>query len=123
MAGEVVAQIGYSGPSLFLPANPRRKASLSTWQSRELARWPVGDSLAVSGASPFVPDMGSPWLRLQLPPHGTQHADLLHYALLHTCPGELLIHGTTPGDFTFFYTEEMRDRVILFVHVIIAIAG
>ena len=37
-------------------------------------------------------------------------------------PGELLIRGTTPGDSRFCYDKEMRDLVILFVHVIATLA-
>ena len=33
-------------------------------------------------------------------------------------PGELLIRGTTPDDSRFCYDKEMREFVILFVHVI-----
>jgi hypothetical protein len=33
-------------------------------------------------------------------------------------PGELLIRGSTPSDSMLCYDEEMRDLVILFVHVI-----
>jgi len=37
-------------------------------------------------------------------------------------PGELLIRGTTPGDSGFCYDKEMRDLVILFVHIIATLA-
>ena len=37
-------------------------------------------------------------------------------------PGELLIRGSIPSDFRFCYDQEMRDLVILFVHVIATVA-
>jgi hypothetical protein len=36
--------------------------------------------------------------------------------------GELLIRGTTPGDSRFCYDKEMRDLIILFVHVIVTLS-
>ena len=37
-------------------------------------------------------------------------------------PGELRIRGSTPSDFMFCYDTEMRDLIILFVHVIATLA-
>ncbi len=34
-------------------------------------------------------------------------------------PGKLLFCGTTPGNSKFCFDEEMRDQVILFIHVIV----
>jgi hypothetical protein len=41
---------------------------------------------------------------------------------LHPIPGELLISDTTPGDSRFCCDEEMRDLVILFIHLIATFA-
>jgi hypothetical protein len=37
-------------------------------------------------------------------------------------PGELLVRGSTPSDSMFCYDAELRDLVILFVHVIATLA-
>ena len=47
---------------------------------------------------------------------------MLICATIPRVPGDLLIRGTTPCDSRFCYDAQMRDLVILFVHVIATLA-
>ena len=109
--------ISLQGNAVWVPLAEYRRNGNSTIQKRDkrtlslLAEFPVDDHIGCLAAGPgWI--AGGNWDSLQIyfwNPQGRVY-------------GELIICGTTPGDSRIYYDYEMRNLVILFVHVIATLA-